>query len=48
MALSDGLRKVIQKSGGYDATIMGLNEQQADLACRRALARAQDCIVLAP
>lgn len=48
VALSDGLRKVIQKSGGYDATIMGLNEQQADLACRRALARAQDCIVLAP
>lgn len=48
VALGDGLRKVVPKAGGYDAAVFGLNEAQADLACRRARARAQDCIVLAP
>jgi D-alanyl-D-alanine carboxypeptidase len=48
VALSDGLRKVTARSGGYDATVLGLSESQAALACRRALARAQDCVVLGP
>jgi D-alanyl-D-alanine carboxypeptidase len=48
VALSDGLRKVTSRSDGYDATVLGLSEDQASLACRRALARAQDCVVLGP
>lgn len=48
VALSDGLRKVVSRSGGYDATVLGLSEEQASLACRRATARAQECVVLGP
>lgn len=48
VALGDGLRKAVPKSGGYDATVLGLTEEQADLACRRLVARGQDCITLGP
>lgn len=48
VTLGHGLRKIMQKSGGYDANFMGLSQEQADLACRRLAARAVQCFTLAP
>lgn len=47
-SLGDGLRKVVAKGGGYDATVLGLTEDQAALACQRLAARAMDCAVIGP
>ncbi len=44
--LNDGLRKIVQKSGGFDANFMGLTQDQADLACRRLQARGTTCFTL--
>lgn len=46
--LNEGLRKVVQKGGGYDANLMGLSQDQADLACRRLQARGTSCFTIAP
>ena len=46
--LNDGLRKVIQKGGAFDANFMGLSQEQADLACRRLAARAIQCFTIGP
>lgn len=46
--LKDGLRKVMELNGGYDATILGLTQDEADLACRRFQARAEQCFTMAP
>ena len=46
--LNEGLRKVVQKGGGYQANFMGLTQEQADLACRRLQARAVQCFTLGP
>ena len=46
--LNDSLRKVIQKSGGFDANFMGLSQDQADLVCRRLQARAVQCFMIGP
>jgi len=46
--LGEGLRKIIEKSGGYDANFMGLSQDQADLACRRLAARAVQCFTMGP
>lgn len=46
--LNDSLRKVVSRSGGYDATFSGLTQDQADLACRRLAARAVPCFTLGP
>jgi D-alanyl-D-alanine carboxypeptidase len=46
--LRDGLRKVIERKGGYDANYMGLSREQADLACRRLQARAVQCFTIGP
>ncbi|WP_415234057.1 D-alanyl-D-alanine carboxypeptidase family protein [Pseudorhodobacter sp.] len=46
--LRDGLRKVVERSGGYDANYMGLSREQADLACRRLQARAVQCFTIGP
>ncbi|MEH6774006.1 MAG: D-alanyl-D-alanine carboxypeptidase, partial [Cereibacter changlensis] len=46
--LTDGLRKIVQRSGGYDANFMGLTQDQADLACRRLQARAVQCFAIGP
>ena len=46
--LKDGLRKVLEMNGGYDATILGLTQDEADLACRRFQARAEQCFTMAP
>ena len=47
-ALGQGLRKVVARGGAYEATVLGLTQDQADLACRRLQARAQDCITIGP
>ncbi|MGB8813162.1 MAG: serine hydrolase [Paracoccaceae bacterium] len=46
--LNDGLRKIVQKSGGFDANFMGLTQDQADLACRRLQARGTQCFAIGP
>ncbi|MDN5785682.1 serine hydrolase [Pseudorhodobacter sp.] len=46
--LRDGLRKVVERKGGYDANFMGLERDQADLACRRLQARAVQCFTIGP
>jgi len=46
--LNDGLRKIVQRGGGYDANFMGLTQDQADLACRRLQARAMQCFAIGP
>jgi D-alanyl-D-alanine carboxypeptidase len=46
--LREGLRKVVQRRGGYDANFMGLSREQADLACRRLQARATQCFTIGP
>ncbi len=46
--LGHGLRKIMQRNGGYDANFMGLSQEQADLACRRLTARAVQCFTMAP
>jgi D-alanyl-D-alanine carboxypeptidase len=46
--LRDGLRKVVERKGGYDANYMGLSQEQADLACRRLQARAIQCFTIGP
>lgn len=46
--LGDGLRKIVQRNGEYSATIMGLSEDQADMACRRLRARAMECETIGP
>lgn len=46
--LNDGLRKVLERSGGYDANFVGLTQDEADLACRRLQARAIQCFTMGP
>lgn len=46
--LSDGLRKVVPRSGGFDAQFAGLTRDQADLACRRLQSRNQTCFAVSP
>ncbi len=44
--LGDGLRKVVSRSNGYDAVVLGLDRDTADLACRRLQARAVQCFTI--
>jgi D-alanyl-D-alanine carboxypeptidase len=46
--LNGSLRKVMSRSGGFDATFVGLTQDQADLACRRLQARAIQCFTMGP
>jgi D-alanyl-D-alanine carboxypeptidase len=46
--LNDGLRKVVERGGEYDANFVGLTQDQADLACRRLQARAVQCFTMGP
>jgi D-alanyl-D-alanine carboxypeptidase len=46
--LGVSLRKVIERSGGYDANFLGLTQEQADLACRRLQARGTMCFTMGP
>lgn len=46
--LATSLRKIVQKSGGYDANFLGLGQEEADLACRRLQARGVQCFTMGP
>ena len=47
MSTLDGsLRRVVQRSGGFDANFMGLTREGADLACRRLQARGTTCFMI--
>ncbi len=47
MSTLDGsVRKVVGRSGGFDANFMGLNRETADLACRRLTARGTPCFMI--
>ena len=46
--LDEALRKVVERSGGYDANFVGLSAEQADLACRRLAARNVGCATIGP
>jgi D-alanyl-D-alanine carboxypeptidase len=44
--LGNALRKIVEKSGGYDANFLGLSQEEADLACRRLQARGVQCFTM--
>ena len=44
--LDGAVRRVVQRSGGFDANFMGLTRESADLACRRLQARGTTCFML--
>ncbi len=47
MSTLDGsVRKVVGRSGGFDANFMGLSRETADLACRRLTARGTPCFMI--
>lgn len=46
--LSDALRKVNPRPGGFEAEFLGLTESQAERACARLAARGLDCEVNGP
>ncbi|MEL6518091.1 MAG: D-alanyl-D-alanine carboxypeptidase family protein [Pseudomonadota bacterium] len=46
--LDEALRKVVQRSGGFEANFMGMSAEEADMACRRLSARNVDCAPIGP
>ena len=49
MSTLDGsLRKVIKRPQGFDANLLGLTRETADLACRRLQARNVTCFMIGP
>ena len=44
--LGGGVRRIVRTATGFDANIVGLNRDAADLACRRLQARGQTCFTL--
>lgn len=44
--LDGALRRILQRSGGFDANFMGLTLEGADLACRRLQARGTTCFMI--
>ena len=44
--LGNGLRKVVTRTGGYDAVVLGLDRDTADLACRRLQSRGVQCFTI--
>ena len=44
--LGEGLRRVVQRSGGFDANVMGLTRDEADLACRRLQSHGTTCFMV--
>lgn len=47
-ALDGAVRRVQQRSGGFEAHFVGLTQEQADIACRRIQARDRNCTTLSP
>ena len=48
VALENGLRRIRQTSGAFEAAYTGLTQSEADLACRRLQARGRTCFTVAP
>lgn len=46
--LGGGVRRVVPRGGGFGAEILSLTQEQADRACQRLAASAQNCAVVAP
>jgi D-alanyl-D-alanine carboxypeptidase len=46
--LGDSLRKIAKTSQGYDATFLGLTQEQAEVACGRLTAREVSCSAFGP
>ena len=46
--LDESLRKIVQRSAGYDANFMGLSQKQAELATLRLQARGTQCFTIGP
>ncbi len=46
--LDETLRKIVPRPSGFDATFVGLTQDQADFACRRIAARGLTCFTLSP
>ena len=47
MSTLDGsVRRVVGRSGGFDANFMGLSRETSDLACRRLIARGTPCFMI--
>lgn len=44
--LDGGLRRVVQRAGGWEGSILGLTRDSADLACRRLQARGTTCFMI--
>ena len=44
--LNGGLRRIVQRSGGFDANIMGLSRDNAELACKRLQDRGTSCFMI--
>jgi D-alanyl-D-alanine carboxypeptidase len=44
--LNGGLRRIVQRSGGFDANFMGLTRENAELACRRLQDRGTSCFMI--
>lgn len=47
-SLSGGVRRVVERGGGYGALIVSLSQEQADRACLRLGTGTQACTVVAP
>lgn len=46
--LDTALRKVVGRSGAFDANFVGMTQEMAALACRRLTARNMECTTLGP
>jgi len=47
-ALSGGVRRVVERGGGFGAVIVSLGQDQADRACLRLASTVQSCTVINP
>jgi D-alanyl-D-alanine carboxypeptidase len=45
-ALDGGTSKVVNRTSGYDAVVLGLSRDNADLACRKLQARSVQCFTI--
>jgi D-alanyl-D-alanine carboxypeptidase len=46
--LGEGLRKIVQRGGGFDANFLGLGQQEAERACLRLQAKGTACFTMGP
>ncbi len=48
VALENGLRRIRQGGGGFEASFAGLTRDEAEMACRRIAARQRTCFTVSP